>query len=67
MHWSLDVSFSEDNCRVRMKNAAKVFNVLRHFTLNLLSRDKSSKGGISAKRKRCAISHLYLEKIIAAI
>lgn len=64
MHWSLDVSFREDECRVRTKHAAKVFNAVRHLTINLLTRDTSSKGGLAAKRKRCAISSAYRDKIL---
>ena len=64
MHWSLDISFREDECRVRAKHAAKVFNIIRHFTMNLLSRESSSKGGISSKRKRCALSSDFREKCL---
>jgi predicted transposase YbfD/YdcC len=67
MHWMLDLAFREDMCRAREKNAAKVFSVLRHFTLNLLSREKSSKGGIASKRKRCAISQAYRNKVLHLI
>jgi predicted transposase YbfD/YdcC len=67
MHWQLDVAFREDMCRVREKNAAKVFNVLRHFALNLLSQEKSSKGGIASKRMRCAISPTYRNKVLAIV
>ena len=64
MHWSLDVAFREDQCRVRTKHAAHVFNIVRHLTMNLLTRETSSKGGIAAKRKRCAISVEYREKVL---
>jgi hypothetical protein len=33
LHWVLDVAFNEDNCRVRVDNAAIVFNILRHLIL----------------------------------
>jgi len=35
---------------------SKDIDIIRHFVLNLLSRDSSSKGGISSNRKRCALS-----------
>ena len=49
---------------VTMGHAAKVFNIVRHFVMNLLFRDSSSKCGISSKRKLYALSFIYLEKYI---
>lgn len=64
MHWSLDVAFREDQCRVRTKHAAKIFNIVRHLTMNLLTQETTSKGGIAAKRKRCAVSARYRETVL---
>jgi predicted transposase YbfD/YdcC len=64
LHWVLDVAYNEDNCRVRADNAGIVFNLMRHLSLNLLSQEKSSKGGIKSKRLRCALSEAYLEKVL---
>jgi predicted transposase YbfD/YdcC len=64
LHWTLDVAYNEDNCRARADNAAVVFNLMRHLSLNLLSQEKTSKGGIKSKRLRCALSSEYLEKVL---
>jgi predicted transposase YbfD/YdcC len=64
LHWQLDVTYDEDKSRVRVGNAAKIFNIFRHLSLNLLSHEKSLKNGISVKQFRCAISTDYLEKVI---
>jgi len=64
LHWALDVAYREDQCRVRSGHAAKVFNFLRHLTMNLLRLDTSSKIGIAAKRRRCALSTHYLESVL---
>ena len=64
LHWALDVAYNEDNCRARADNAAVVFNLMRHLSLNLLSQEKSSKGGIKSKRLRCALSTHYLERVL---
>jgi predicted transposase YbfD/YdcC len=39
LHWSLDVTFGEDACRVRKDHAAHNFATLRRFALNLLKLD----------------------------
>jgi len=64
LHWRLDVAYNEDNCRARVDNAAIVFNVFRHMSLNLISEERSSKGGIKSKQFRCAISTDYLKKVL---
>ncbi|MET3449652.1 hypothetical protein ABIC76_005027 [Ralstonia sp. 1138] len=42
MHWTLDMAFSEDQCRVRVDNAAQNFAVLRRIAMNLLRQDRTS-------------------------
>lgn len=64
LHWSLDVSYNEDNCRARAGNAGIIFNLMRHLSLNLLSQEKTSKGGVKTKSLRCALSNAYLERVL---
>ncbi len=64
LHWRLDVAYNEDNCRARADNAAIVFNIMRHLSLNLLTQENSSKGGVKTKRLRCALSLDYLKKVL---
>ena len=64
LHWLLDVAYREDQCQVRLGNAAKVFNILRHLTMNLLKLESSTSHGIAVKRRRCAISTQYLELVL---
>jgi len=66
LHWSLDVSFSEDYCRSRTGHSAENFAILRAIALNLLKQENSKKGGISVKRKRAGWDHQYLRKVLAA-
>ena len=42
LHWSLDVTFREDECRVHKDHAAHNFATLRRFVLNLLKLDTTS-------------------------
>ena len=51
-HWVLDLSFREDDCRIRQGHGAQNTAVLRHRALNLLRRESGHKRGIKARRKR---------------
>jgi predicted transposase YbfD/YdcC len=64
LHWSLDVTFNEDGCRIRQGQAAENFSVLRHLALNLLQQDKTTRLGIKAKRFKAAVDPQYLAKLL---
>lgn len=66
LHWQLDVSFREDECRVYANNAAENLVVVRHIALNLLRSVKGVPGGIEAKRGQAAWSDRTREKILHA-
>ena len=63
-HWMLDVVFREDQCRIRIGNAAENMSTLRRLSLNLLRRDKTEKGGIQIKRLKAALDEDYLRRIL---
>ena len=64
LHWVLDVSFHEDASRIRKDNSPENMAMLRHFALNLLSRDKSSKFSMRAKRNKAAWDLAYLNRLL---
>lgn len=64
LHWVLDVSFREDDCRIRAEKGAQNFAVLRHIALNLLQQESSHKRGIKARRKRAGWDRQYLIKVL---
>jgi len=64
LHWSLDVSFNEDQSRIRKGFAGENLAVIRHIALNLLKQENTVKCGIGAKRKRAGWDNGYLEKLI---
>lgn len=66
LHWHLDVTFGEDSSRIRNKNAAGVWNVLRKLALEYLK--KQAFGGLSLKnlRKLAGWDSSFLEKVIFA-
>ncbi len=64
LHWVLDVAFLEDQSRMRTKNLAQNFAILRHASLSLLKQEKQKKKGILTKRKRCGWDHDYLLQVM---
>ena len=65
VHWVLDVSFREDESRVRTGNAPENMAIMRHAALNLLRHDQDSKISIKARRKLAAWDNDYLLSILA--
>ena len=64
LHWSLDVTFHEDLCRIRKGAGAQNFAILRHIALNLLKQEKSAKLGLKGKRLKAGWDEAYLLKIL---
>jgi predicted transposase YbfD/YdcC len=64
LHWQLDVSFREDESRVRTGHAAANLSVIRRFALGLLKRETGCRRGIETKRLKCALSEEYREKVL---
>jgi len=60
LHWTLDVSFNEDQCRVRMENAAENLSRIRRISLILLKNDTTCKLGIKSKRAKAGYDRNYL-------
>jgi hypothetical protein len=64
LHWSLDIAFREDESRLRERNAAENFAVLRHIALGLLKNDTTTKLGINNKRLTAGWDEKYLNKLL---
>jgi predicted transposase YbfD/YdcC len=64
LHWSLDVNFREDDCRIRQGYAAENFSRLSRIALNLLKAETTCRVGIKSKRLRCGWDHDYLLKVL---
>ena len=60
LHWTLDVSFNEDQCRVRIENAAENLSRIRRISLILLKNDITCKLGIKSKRAKAGYDRNYL-------
>ena len=65
LHWVLDVTFREDDSRVRDRRAARNLAVLRRIALNLVGRDRSAKASVRARRKKAAWNDDYMLQLLA--
>ena len=63
LHWTLDVTFREDQSRLRTGHGPENFAVLRHIALNLLRQEPSPKS-LPRKRLACALNPDYLLKVL---
>lgn len=66
LHWVLDVSFREDESRVRKDHAPENLALVRRLAAALLKQDKKTKGGIACKRKQAGWDNDYLEQVLGA-
>jgi predicted transposase YbfD/YdcC len=64
LHWQLDVTFGEDQCRTRKGNADANFSILRRTALSLLKNEKTAKVGMKNKRLTAAWNDNYLQKVL---
>lgn len=63
LHGNLDISFREDECRVRDPVARENLAVLRHLALSRLKND-GTKLGIQNKRLKAGWDESYLTKLL---
>jgi predicted transposase YbfD/YdcC len=63
-HWVLDVTFGEDHCQVRDKNAAHNLSILREMALKAL-RSEPSKLTLNRKRLRAALDPSFRLDLLA--
>lgn len=66
LHWVLDVTFREDDSRIRDPSAVRNFALLRKIALNLVGQDQSTKASLPAKRKRAAWDNNYMRQLLTA-
>lgn len=64
LHWQLDVTFQEDQSRIRKGHADANFSSLRRIALSLLKNESTAKVGVKNKRLLAALDEDYLEKVL---
>ena len=61
---TIDVTFREDDSRVRDRRATRNLTVLRRIAINLVGRDRSAKASVRAKRKTAAWNDDYMLQLL---
>ena len=64
LHWQLDVTFGEDQSRLRKGHADANFSLLRRTSLSLLKNNKSKKLGVKNKRLSAAWNDDYRLEVL---
>lgn len=64
LHWQLDVTFQEDQSRLRRGNADVNFSILRRTALSLLKNNTTLKVGVKNKRLNAGWDEDYLQQVL---
>jgi predicted transposase YbfD/YdcC len=64
LHWSLDVTFGEDQCRLRSGHGPQNMAIFRHIVMNLM-RTTRTKSSLKVRRKKAGWNTGYLGDILA--
>ena len=64
LHWQLDVTFQEDQSRLRLGHADVNFSILRRTALSLLKNETSLKVGVKNKRLVAGWDEDYMLKVL---
>lgn len=65
LHWVLDVTFGEDDSRIRTFNGSENFSLLRWMAISLLNQETSTKRSLRQKIKRAAMNTDYMLEVLA--
>jgi predicted transposase YbfD/YdcC len=66
-HWSLDVTFREDDSRIRQRVLGSNITWLYRFTLSLLKQHPDKRQSLAMKRRGCGWSDKFLMEVIGAL
>ena len=64
LHWQLDVTFGEDQSRLRRGHADANFSILRRTALSLLKNNKTLKVGVKNRRLTAGWDDSYLQQVL---
>jgi predicted transposase YbfD/YdcC len=66
LHWVLDISFREDDSRLRKDHGQENMGLMRRLAVSLLHNEITCKGGVGCKRKCAGWNDDYLMTVLAA-
>jgi len=64
LHWSLDVTYCEDDCQIHTGHAPENLSLVRKIAKSLLQTENSFKGSANRKSKRASYINDYAAKVI---
>ena len=64
LHWVLDMTFREDESRIRRGKSAENLAIIRHMALNVLKKDKSIQASIKRKKLLAAFDDKFRTTLI---
>ena len=64
LHWTLDMTFSEDASRIRTEASPENFAIIRHIALNVIKKDTSRKASVKRKRAMAALDDQFRSTLI---
>jgi predicted transposase YbfD/YdcC len=66
LHWVLDVSFREDDSRLRKDHGPENLALVRRLAASLLQQETTARGGVASKRKHAGWNNDYLLQALGA-
>ena len=64
VHWTLDVTFHEDQCRIRSGHSPRNFVILRRMALNALNQEKTLQRSLRQKIKQASMNNDYMMTVL---
>jgi len=64
LHWILDISFRDDDSRIRKGNAPQNMAIVKHMALNMLQKTKGKRESIKQRRKAAGWDEEVLQSIL---
>ena len=67
VHWTIEVSFSEDKCRIRSFNIPQNLALLRRMALNTINQKTTLRRSGRQKKNRPAMNDDYMMQILKCL
>ena len=64
VHWTLDVTFHEDQCRIRSGHSPRNFAIRLSMALNALNQEKTLQRSLRQKIKQASMNNDYMMTVL---